>query len=160
MVQLVKHKQVSNMLVQARWAPVPLSKFCLEWESDTELRSLDFIATGSLSGGGNLWIVKPKLLGFQTGSQTSDINPHLLTYQGFPDRSVGKESACSAGDLGSIPGLGRSPGEGKGYPLHYSCLENSVDCIVHQVTKSQTQLSDFHFHWHMKLPSVGTSQVV
>ena len=51
------------------------------------------------------------------------------------------------GDLGSIPGLGRSPGEGKGYPLHYSGLENSMDCIVHWVTKSQTQLSDFHFHF-------------
>ena len=59
--------------------------------------------------------------------------------------SVGKESACSAGDLGSIPGLGRSPGEGKGYPLQYSDLENSKECIVHGVAKSWTQLSDFHF---------------
>ena len=57
----------------------------------------------------------------------------------------GKESACHVGDLGSIPGLGRSPGEGKGYPLQYSGLENSRDCIVHGVTKSQTRLSDFHF---------------
>jgi len=56
--------------------------------------------------------------------------------------------------------LGRSPGEGKGYPLQYSCLENSRDCIVHGVTKSQTQLSDFCFHWHIKLPRLGTSQVV
>ena len=47
--------------------------------------------------------------------------------------------------LGSIAGLGRSPGEGKGYPLQYSGLENSMDCIVHGVTKSQTQLSNFHF---------------
>ena len=53
--------------------------------------------------------------------------------------SAGKESACSAGDLGSIPGLGRSPGEGKGYPLQYSGLENSfMDYIVHGVTKSRT----------------------
>ena len=50
------------------------------------------------------------------------------------------------GDLGSIPGLGGSPGEGKGYPLPYSGLENSMDCIVHGVAKSQTLLSDFHFH--------------
>ena len=50
------------------------------------------------------------------------------------------------GDLGSIPGLGRPPGEGKGYPLQYSGLKNSMDYIVHGVTKSQTQLSDFHFH--------------
>ena len=47
--------------------------------------------------------------------------------QGFPGGSVGKESACNAGDLGSIPGLGRFPGEGKGYPLQYSCLENPMD---------------------------------
>ena len=59
--------------------------------------------------------------------------------------SAGKESTCNAGDLGSIPGLGRSPGGGKGYPLQYSGLENSMDCIDHGVTKSQTQLSNFHF---------------
>ena len=50
--------------------------------------------------------------------------------RGFPDSSVGKESACKAGDPSSIPGLGRSPGERKGYPLKYSGLENSMDCIV------------------------------
>ena len=48
-------------------------------------------------------------------------------------------------DLGSVPGLGRSPGEGQDYPLQYSCLESSMDCIVHGVTKSWTRLSDFHF---------------
>ena len=57
---------------------------------------------------------------------------------GFPGGSAGKESACNVGDLGSIPELGRSPGEGKGYPLLYSGLENSMDCIVHGVTKSRT----------------------
>ena len=61
---------------------------------------------------------------------------------GFPDGSDGKESACNAGYLGSIPGLGGSPGEGKGYPLQYSGLENA---IVHGVTKSRTRLSNFHF---------------
>ena len=65
--------------------------------------------------------------------------------EGFPDSLVGIESACNAGDLGLIPGLGRSPGEGKGYPLKYSGLKNSMDSIVHGVTKSQTQLSDFTF---------------
>ena len=49
------------------------------------------------------------------------------------------------GDLDLIPGLGRTPGEGKGYPLQYSGLEISMDCIVHGITKSQTQLSDFDF---------------
>ena len=63
----------------------------------------------------------------------------------FPCGSAGKESACNAGNLGSIPGLGRSPGEGKGYPLQYSGLENSIDSVVHGITKSQTQMSDFHF---------------
>ena len=70
---------------------------------------------------------------------------HHLTNPGFPCGSAGKESACNMGDLGSIPGLGRSPGEGKGYPLQYSGLENSMDCIVHGVTKSWNQLSDFLF---------------
>ena len=65
---------------------------------------------------------------------------------GFPDNSVSQESACNAGDLSSISGSGRSTGEGKGYPLQYSGLENSMDCIVHGVTKSWTKLSDFHFH--------------
>ena len=56
-----------------------------------------------------------------------------------------KESTCNAGDLGSIPGLERSPGEGEGCPLQYSGLENSMDYIVHGVAKTWTRLSDFHF---------------
>ena len=67
---------------------------------------------------------------------------------GFPCGSAGKESAClQCGDLGSTPGLGTSPGEGKGYQLQYSGLENSMDYTVHGVTKSRTRLSDFHFHF-------------
>ena len=69
----------------------------------------------------------------------------LLGTKGFPASSDSKESACNAGDLGSIPGLGRSPGDGKGYPLQYSGLENSMDCIVHGVANNRTRLSDFHF---------------
>ena len=65
---------------------------------------------------------------------------------GFPCGSAGKASACNAGDLGVIPGLGRSPGEGKGYPLQYSGLENSMDCIAYEVAKSRTRLSDFHYY--------------
>ena len=61
---------------------------------------------------------------------------------GFPAGSAAKESSCTAGDLDLIPGLRRSPGEGKGYPLQYSSQENSMDCIVHKVAKSQTWLSD------------------
>ena len=62
----------------------------------------------------------------------------------FPCDSPGKESVFNVGHLGSIPESGRSPGEEKGYPLQYSGLENSMDCIVHGVAKSQTRLSDFH----------------
>ena len=62
--------------------------------------------------------------------------PFFGSPMGFPDGSAGKESACNVGDLGSIPGLGRSLGEGKGYPLQYSGLENSMDCIVCGVAKS------------------------
>ena len=64
---------------------------------------------------------------------------------GFPGSSVSKEFTCNAGDPGSIPGSGRSAGGGKGYPLQYSGLENSMDCRVHRVTKSWTGLSNFHF---------------
>ena len=64
----------------------------------------------------------------------------------FSGGSDGKEPTCYVGDLGLIPGLGRSPGEGEGYPLQYSGLENSMDCIAHGVTKNWTRLSSFHFH--------------
>ena len=67
---------------------------------------------------------------------------------GFPHSLVGKESACNAGDSVWILGSGRSPGEGIGYPLQYSGLENSMDCIVHGVTKSRTRLIDLHFHFN------------
>ena len=70
-------------------------------------------------------------------------------FLGFPCGSAGKESAYDAGDLVSIPGSRRSPGEEKGYILQYSGLENSMDCIIHGITKSRTLLSDFHFHFHL-----------
>ena len=69
----------------------------------------------------------------------------FLTSRNFPGGTGGKEYACNTVDLGLIPGLGRSPREGKGYPLQYSGLENSMNCIVHGIAKSQTWLSDFHF---------------
>ena len=67
----------------------------------------------------------------------------IVQYAGFPDSSVGKESACNPGHLGSIPGLGRSPGEANSYPLQFSGLEISSNCRVHGVPKNWTQLSDF-----------------
>ena len=68
-------------------------------------------------------------------------------FLGFPCGSAGKESTYNVRDLSSVSGLGRSPGEGKGYPLQYSSLDNSMDYIVRGVAKSQTWLSDFHFHF-------------
>ena len=80
---------------------------------------------------------------------------------GFPGGSEVKASACNAGDLGSIPGSGRSPGEENGNPLQYSCLENPMDggawwATVHGIAKSQTRLSDFTFtlgsiFWFLKI---------
>ena len=75
------------------------------------------------------------------------INPY--TYLGFPGGSVCKESACNVGDLGSIAGLGRSPGEGNWLPTPCSGLENSMDWIVHGVAKSQIGLSNFHFNLYI-----------
>ena len=80
--------------------------------------------------------------------------PKPAFFYGFPDGSEDKAFAWNAGDPGLIPGLGRSPGEGNGNPLQYSCLENPMDrgawqATVHGVAKSQTQVSDFtHTHTH------------
>ena len=70
----------------------------------------------------------------------------ISVFSGFPGGSAGKESTCNVGDLGPIPGLGRSSGEGDSYPLQYYGLENSMNSIVHGVVKSWTKLSDIHFH--------------
>ena len=69
-----------------------------------------------------------------------------IEHMGLPCSSAGEESTCNVGDMGSIPELGRSPGEGKGHPLQYSGLENSINCVVHGVTKSWTRLSNFQEH--------------
>ena len=78
-------------------------------------------------------------------------------FLGFPCGSAGKESTCNAGDPASVSGLGRSPGEGKGHPLQYFGLENSMHYtglqrVRHGVAKSQTRLSDFHFPFHPTSP--------
>ena len=78
------------------------------------------------------------------------MSAYLLGYQ-LPDSSVGKESTCNAGNPGSIPGSGRYPGEGLGYPLQYSGLENSMDYTVPGVENSWTQLSNFHFFYYVLL---------
>ena len=68
---------------------------------------------------------------------------------GFPGGSAGKESTCHEGDLGLIPGLGQSPGEGTGYPLQYSVLENSMDYIVHGIAESDMTERLSHTHSFM-----------
>ena len=82
--------------------------------------------------------------------QDSSLYLSSIPLMGGKSGSEVKASACNAGDLGSIPGLGRSPGEGNGNPLQYSCLENPMDwgawwAAVHRVTKSRTGLSDFSY---------------
>ena len=86
--------------------------------------------------------------------------PLWASFVGFPGGPAGKESACTAGDLGSIPGLGRSLEEGKGYPLQYSGLDNSMDCIAYGVTKSRTWLSDFHFQWFFGVLKISWASLV
>ena len=82
--------------------------------------------------------LKTRCLQFKSHFQLTQciLAPNLSSPTITTGISVMQESACNAGDLGSTPGLGRSPGEGQGYPLQYSGLENSTDCIVHGVTKS------------------------
>ena len=75
-------------------------------------------------------------------------------FLGFPYGSTSKESAYNVGDLGLVSQLERYPGEGKGYSLQYSGLENSMDYIVHGVAKSQTRLRNFHYGWEDKLKVV------
>ena len=90
----------------------------------------------------------PRSLGMarQTLIYQSFVFPSLGKLPSSPPGSAGKESGCNVGDLGSIPGLGMSPGEGKGHLLQYSSLENSMDCIVHGVAKSRTRLNNFQIH--------------
>ena len=84
---------------------------------------------------------------------------HTPLFLGFPCGSAGKESACNVGDLGSTPGFGRSPGEGKGYPLQYSGLENSMNCIVHGVTESDTTEQLSHSSFRAVSQEAGVSLV-
>ena len=79
--------------------------------------------------------------------------PSMESYRVRHDWSGLAAAAATAADVDNlIPGLGRSPGGGKGYPLQHSSLEPSMDYIVHGVAKSQTELSNFHFHFHFPLP--------
>jgi len=99
----------------------------------------------------SLWETLSQGIQLKSSWPTETMRKYVFSFiLDFPGRSAGKESACNAGDLSSIPGSGKTPGEGKGYPLQYSCLENFMDrglwqATVHGVAKSRTWLSDFHF---------------
>ena len=99
------------------------------------------------------WLLKYGL--FPKISVVSYILGFYTCLLGLPCGSAGKESTCKAGNLGLIPGLGKTPKEGKGYPLQYSGLENSTDCIVHGVAKSWTRLGDFHFTSYLPFVDIG-----
>ena len=80
---------------------------------------------------------------------------NVILFEGFPGSSAGREFSCNAGNPDLILGLERSPREGNSYPLQYSGLENSMDCIVHGVAKSQTQPRNVHFtslHFSLSVP--------
>ena len=115
----------------------------LQYHGQSHPKKNPLIQNGSsvLQLDNDLWLYQDRILCFED----SDANERKETFifQGFPCSSVGKESACSTGDLGSIPGLGRFPGEGNGNPLQYSCLKNPMDrgawqATVHGVAKGQT----------------------
>ena len=108
----------------------------------------------------SLWETLSQGIQLNNSWPTETMRKYVFSFiLGFPGSSAGKESACDAGDLSSIPGSGKTPGEGNGYPLQYSCLENFMDrgvwqATVHGVAKSRTRLSDFHFTF-FKLLSLG-----
>ena len=101
-----------------------------QWLVDKEIeRSSSFSSSEA-----NMWCHPwPRVPPWDQAETTSLFSFFPFSTLGFPDRSAGKQPACNAGDLGLIPGLGRFPGEGKSYPLQYSGLENSMDCVVHGV---------------------------
>ena len=110
------------------------------------------------------WIFRPVEILWITPYWWIHVVTHLSNpwnEQGFPSGSDSKESACNTGDPGSIPGLGRSPGEGSGYPLQHSCLENSMDrgtwcAIVHGVAEADTTELVSHVEWTSRVsPNVN-----
>ena len=112
----------------SKWlAQMSFSRWTLPWLTQTRERNLSSVLQYF----------------YKTSISTPNILYHSYIYKDFPCGSAGKESAYNLGDLGSISGLGRSPGEGKGYPFRYSGLENSMDCPWG--AKSQTWLSNFCF---------------
>ena len=125
--------------------PQPVSDFhspCTRSQILKHWSTREVLTYGYLDGWFLTWIYYPFY-----SRDVRKMGVHLVIY-GLPCGSAGKESTCNVGDLGSIPGLGRSPGEGKGYPLQYSGLENSMDCVVHGVAESEmTEWLSLHFYF-------------
>ena len=139
------------------WLLVPATTQYLLWDKQTALANVTKVCLPFHS-----WKVKIRELSRWTGSDPSFYRskerwPELKTQLPKDHKRLTEGGAWQVdlkfvildmGDLGSIPRLGRSPGEGKDYPFQYSGLENSMDCVVHGVAKSWIQLSEFHFHFH------------
>ena len=135
------------------WDLQPFSRVCEFWRSETLpphcgvpqwILNIYIWWINSTDGAMNKWLTDRLWI----------ICIQLVLNLGFPCGSAGKESTFNEGDLGSIPGLGRYPGEGKGYPLQYSGLKNSMDYTVHGIRKSWTRLSNFHFIRHIWINSL------
>ena len=173
-IDIIDNHNISNYYVRIKWCVfhsfiVPLSLTLSIWSESSSVVSGSLWPQGLYSPwnspGQNTGVGSLSLLQGMVSTQGS--NPGLplcrqilyqLSHEGspyththnyiqFPDSSDGKQSNCNAGDVDSIPGLGRSPGEGNGNPFQYSCLENSMDrgawrAIVHRIAKSQTRLRD------------------
>ena len=105
------------------------------------------VTTGFITWGNNLWVSSRHWQKYDSFLAWLTQNKHeSVDMRGFPCDSAGKEFTCNVGDLGLIPGLERSPAEGKDYPLQYSGLKKYMD-YTHGVAKSWTRLSSFHFHF-------------
>ena len=124
----------------------PKDQLCGTAHHNTEHLGLSYLFVSLLSASLHENVRSPR-----TGPIFNFLFPACNPQYVFPCGSAGKESTCNARDLRSILGLERSPGEGNGYPLQYSGLENSMDCIVHGVAKSQTRLSAFHFTVNLRV---------
>ena len=124
------------------WGEQEHLRICLQHHPADRSTSMGHSSDGKVLGARIIGLAK-SLFEFFHNSLWKNLNKLFDQLNG----SFDKESTCNAGGLGSICGLERSSGNGKGYPLQYSGLENSMDCIVHGVTKSWTGLSNFHFHF-------------
>ena len=134
-------------IFQARvleWVAIAWPNY-LRWQAEIHRKTLKFCAWEGRVSHTHQWLLRGRRKGEGGEGWEESLRGLQPPRSHFPHSSVGKESTCNAGDLGSIPGLGRSPREGNGNPLHYSCLENPVDrgawwATVHRVAWSRTRL--------------------